>query len=53
MRYARILRHAAVLVGGLVLLFPTGCTSSQFFEFLSTAFLGVTAAASYAVLQNI
>lgn len=53
MKFERILRHTALLAGGVGLLFQTGCTTLPFLDFLNTVFLGVTAAGSYAILQNI
>ena len=53
MKYARTLRRSALLLSGVGLLFQTGCTATQFFDFLNTVFLGVTAAGSVAILQNI
>ncbi|MCK4659737.1 MAG: hypothetical protein KAV82_09480 [Phycisphaerae bacterium] len=53
MKCTRILRHAALLMGGVGMLFQMGCTTTQFFDFVSTVFLGITAAGSIAIIQNI
>jgi hypothetical protein len=53
MKYIVILRRAALIASGVGLLFQAGCTNTQFFEFLSTVFLGITAAGSIAIIQNI
>ena len=53
MRFARLLRHSALALGTFGMLFQAGCTSNQFFDFLSTVFLGITAAGSVAIIQNI
>lgn len=48
------LRRAALLVAsGAILLQVGACNTSLFLEALQTVFLGVTAAASFAVLRNI
>jgi|WetSurMetagenome_2_1015567.scaffolds.fasta_scaffold227009_1 hypothetical protein len=46
MRYTRLLRHAVVLLSGAGLLLQAGCTATPLFDFLSTVFLGITAAGS-------
>ena len=53
MKYVCTLRRFALLLGSTGLLLQTGCTTTQFFDFLNTVFLGVTAAGSVAILQNI
>ncbi|HEY3246113.1 MAG TPA: hypothetical protein VGM03_22445 [Phycisphaerae bacterium] len=49
----RIRRGALLLASGALLLQVGGCVPTNFLEILQTIFLGVTAAASYAVLRNI
>ncbi|MCP4589535.1 MAG: hypothetical protein GY842_02200 [bacterium] len=53
MKKARVLRQAALLASGIGLLFQVGCTTATFLDFLNTVLLGVTAAGSVAILQNI
>jgi len=48
------LRRWALAVGSAAFLFQVGgCNTNTTLEFLQTAFLGVTAVASYAILRNI
>ena len=47
------LRLAKLLVGGAVLLQTASCSMGDAFEFIQTILLGVTAAGSVAILQNI
>ncbi len=42
-----------VLVPGAVLLQAAGCSAVSFNEWLQTVFLGISAAGSLAILQNI
>jgi hypothetical protein len=45
---------AMKLVGvGAMLLQTSGCTSAEFYAFVQTILLGITAAGSVAILQNI
>ncbi len=53
MKLVRIFRHVALILSGVGLLLQAGCTTTQFFDFLNTAFLGVIAAGSVAVIQNL
>ena len=53
MKCGRMLRRSALVFGGVGLLLQAGCTTTQFFDFLNTVFLGITAAGSVAILQNI
>lgn len=46
-------RTMKLLASGGLLLQVGGCTESAFFDLLQTALLGVTAAGSWAILQNI
>ena len=47
------MRTLALLGGGLFLLQFAGCGFTEFNQFLQTVLLGVTAAGSFAILQNI
>lgn len=47
------IRPLLMLASGAVLLQGLGCTFTQFNEFAQTVLLGVTAAGSIAILQNI
>jgi len=53
MKFSRVLRHSALMVCGVGLLFQAGCTTVQFFDVLNTVLLGITAAGSFAILQNV
>lgn len=53
MKRWRGFRTIKLLASGGLLLQVAGCTESTFFDFLQTALLGVTAAGSWAILQNI
>lgn len=44
---------ATVLASGGVILQLGGCTSADAFDFIQTILLGVTAAGSWAILQNV
>ena len=46
-------RVLQTLASGAILLQMAGCAFTEFTEFLQTVFLGVTAAGSVAILQNI
>ena len=49
----RRLLRVAQFVGSGVILLAAGCTFTAFNEFVQTVLLGVTAAGSVAILQNI
>lgn len=53
MRSLKIVRGFKYVATGLILLQAGGCTTAQIFEFLQTVFLGITAAGSIAILQNV
>ena len=53
MRFHRFMKLATVLASGGMLLQFGGCSSTDAFDFLQTVFLGVTAAGSWAILQNV
>lgn len=53
MRSSKIVRTVQYVATGLVLLQAGGCTTTQVFDFLQTVFLGITAAGSIAILQNV
>lgn len=53
MKRFRIMRGLTMLASGAVMLQIAGCTTTAAFDFLQTAFLGVTAAGAIAILQNI
>lgn len=49
----RLRRWALVVASGALMLQVGGCDATGIFGFLQTVFLGVTAAASYAILRNL
>jgi len=53
MSIVRLRRWTLAVAGGAVLLQVAGCDPTGIFGFLQTVFLGVTAAASFAILRNI
>ena len=53
MKYMRLWNGMKCVATGIVLLQAGGCNTFQFLEFLQTILLGITAAGSYAILQNI
>jgi len=53
MRMQRWLRTWTFLMSGVCLLQLGSCSSSAFFDFTQTVFLGITAAGAIAILQNI
>ncbi|MHC4697583.1 MAG: hypothetical protein ACYTFA_12665 [Planctomycetota bacterium] len=53
MKKSRGLRMLKVLAGGGFLLQATGCSMADVNEFIQTILLGITAAGSVAILQNI
>ena len=53
MRRSRTLRTLQFVASGWILLQAGGCTTAEFFEFLQTVFLGITAAGAIAIIQNI
>ena len=53
MRSSKIVRTLQFVATGLVLLQTGGCTSTELLNFIQTVFLGITAAGSIAILQNI
>ncbi|MHC4063720.1 MAG: hypothetical protein ACYSUI_04370 [Planctomycetota bacterium] len=53
MRFTRLLRLTTMLTSGAMMLQIGGCSSSDAFEFIQTILLGVTAAGSVAILQNV
>jgi hypothetical protein len=42
-----------LMIPGLLILQTTGCTTQEFYDFVQTILLGVTAAGAIAILQNI
>jgi hypothetical protein len=53
MRSAKIVRRVQLVATGWVLLQAGGCSTAQMIELIQTVFLGITAAGSIAILQNI
>lgn len=53
MRGSRMVRAFQFVATGLVLLQVGGCTTNQLLELVQTVFLGITAAGSVAIIQNI
>ena len=53
MRRMRLTRFFKALVPGAIALQAAGCGPEDFNEFLQTVFLGITAAGSIAILQNL
>lgn len=53
MRLNRLMRAATALASGSVMLQLGGCSSSEAFDFIQTILLGITAAGSWAILQNV
>jgi hypothetical protein len=53
MKMVRLSRMLRLAIPGLMLFQTTGCTWTEFNEFLQTILLGVTAAGAVAILQNI
>lgn len=53
MKTDRLLRAMKVLAPGMLLLQIGGCDPVAFNEFVQTVLLGITAAGSIAILQNI
>lgn len=53
MRFNRFLRWTTVLASGGFLLQLGGCAATDAFEFIQTVLLGITAAGSWAILQNV
>lgn len=53
MKRSRLERVMKLLVPGVLLLQAGGCSPTAFNELIQTIFLGVTAAGSIAILQNI
>ncbi|MCP4250933.1 MAG: hypothetical protein GY778_28180 [bacterium] len=53
MRFPRLWRSLTLFTSSAVLLQFTGCNTTDFFDFLQTILLGVTAAGSVAILQNV
>lgn len=49
----RFIRTAQMLAMGTIMFQFGGCTFDSFNEFLQTVFLGITAAGSIAIIQNI
>jgi len=49
----RVLRSLSTLAAGAILLQAGGCDFGTFNSFLQTVLLGITAAGSIAILQNI
>ncbi len=49
----RIMRTLQLLGAGAIMLQTSGCTSSQFLEFVQTVLLGITAAGGIAIIQNV
>ncbi len=53
MKGPRFVRMMKLLAPGVILLQVGGCSLTAINEFIQTVFLGVTAAGSIAILQNI
>jgi len=53
MRLRRCIRGLQLLVTGAMTLQASGCTTQEFFLFVDTVFLGITAAGSTALLHHI
>lgn len=53
MRFSRLLRLATMATSGAVMLQFVGCAPSDAFDLIQTVLLGVTAAGSVAILQNV
>lgn len=53
MRKLRIVRAVKSFAGGLILLQAGGCDLTGLTDLLQTVFLGITAAGSFAIIQNI
>ena len=53
MNRVRVERLMKIMVPGMILLQAAGCNLATTTEFLQTVFLGITAAGSVAILQNI
>lgn len=53
MNKAQIARTIKLLAAGVVLLQAGGCDTTSFLDFVQTVLLGVTAAGSVAIIQNI
>lgn len=53
MRGKRMIRALQFVASGWILLQTSGCTTTEFLEFIQTVFLGVTAAGAVAIIQNI
>ena len=53
MRRMRLTRLFKALVPGAIAFQAAGCDTTGFNEFLQTVFLGITAAGSIAILQNL
>jgi len=53
MNKPRVMRVVKALASGAFLLQAGGCDLTTFNEFIQTVFLGITAAGSIAILQNI
>lgn len=53
MRSMRLINAIKVIATGAVMLQIGGCTTEQLLAFVQTILLGITAAGSIAILQNI
>lgn len=53
MTLSRTMRNVCLLATGAMMLQFTGCTFTDFNDFVQTVFLGVTAAGAVAILKNI
>ncbi len=53
MRLHRFLKVATGIASGSFLLQFGGCATTDAFEFIQTILLGITAAGSWAILQNV
>ncbi len=53
MKHGRVSRAMMILASGAVLLQGGGCGFTDFNDFVQTVLLGITAAGSVAILQNI
>jgi hypothetical protein len=53
MRSARLMRLAAMLATGAILLQFGGCTTTNAFDFIQTVLLGITAAGAVVIIQEV
>jgi len=53
MMRSRVFRTIKAVAGGAILLQAGGCDLTGVFDFAQTVFLGITAAGSIAIIQNL